>query len=296
MKIIFAFALAALALSSCGTRHAVMDYSMKGVQKDMQLIPAGSFQTDPGKDTVHKTVSVSSFYLCSYETPNGLYLEYLWDLRRNDTAAYRVALPDTLCWRTKMAYNEPYTKYYLRHPSYRNYPVVGVNYAQALKFCDWLTKTYNNWPDRKFKKVVFALPSETEWEYAANGGLTLSFFPWGGPNLRNSKGETLANFLRMDEAQAQRRNIDGKVVYVIEPSFENGDITAPVSTYWPNGYGLYNMAGNVEEMVSEYGITHGGSWNDPGYYLRNGVSETYTRSTETSAQRGFRFKMTVVEQ
>ncbi|MGZ4082766.1 MAG: gliding motility lipoprotein GldJ, partial [Bacteroidia bacterium] len=53
------------------------------------------------------------------------------------------ALPDTLVWREKLAYNEPYVDYYLRHPAYRDYPVVGVSWLQANDFCTWRTDRVN---------------------------------------------------------------------------------------------------------------------------------------------------------
>src|SRR5690606_40992696 len=53
------------------------------------------------------------------------------------------ALPDTLVWRSKLAYNEPYVQHYLRHPAYQNYPVVGVNWLQANDYCIWRTDRVN---------------------------------------------------------------------------------------------------------------------------------------------------------
>ena len=69
------------------------------------------------------------------------------------------------------------------------------------------------------------------------------------------------------------------------------DVTMPVMSFQPNGYGLYNMAGNVEEFMREKGKTHGGSWRDTGFYLLNDVFENYDTLNSTSAQRGFRFVM-----
>ena len=64
------------------------------------------------------------------EVTNFMYLEYLYWLERVYSAdypeVYRKALPDTLVWRSKLGYNEPYVEFYLRHPAYRDYPVVGV--------------------------------------------------------------------------------------------------------------------------------------------------------------------------
>ena len=63
------------------------------------------------------------------------YLEYLYWLNRvygtDYPGVYRKALPDTLVWRDKLAYNEPLVEYYFRHPAYRNYPVVGVTWVSG---------------------------------------------------------------------------------------------------------------------------------------------------------------------
>ena len=73
------------------------------------------------------------------------------------------------------------------------------------------------------------------------------------------------------------------------------DVTAPAESYWPNDYGLYNMAGNVCEMVKQPGISRGGSWRDPGYYLQNSVRQTYKGKDTSSSKRGFRTVIKVIE-
>ena len=56
---------------------------------------------------------------------------------------YKKALPDTLVWRNPTSYNEPFVDNYLRHPSYQNYPVVGVSWVQANEYCAWRTDRVN---------------------------------------------------------------------------------------------------------------------------------------------------------
>ncbi len=93
-----------------------------------------------------KRVTVSSFYLDETEVRNVDYREYLFWLNRvfsEFPAVYKKALPDTLVWRSKMAYNEPYVEYYFRHPAYNEYPVVGVNWLQANDYCAWRTDRVN---------------------------------------------------------------------------------------------------------------------------------------------------------
>ncbi|MFY8022199.1 MAG: SUMF1/EgtB/PvdO family nonheme iron enzyme [Bacteroidia bacterium] len=93
-----------------------------------------------------RRISVSSFYMDETEVTNFHYLEYLhWLLRQygDNPIIHKKALPDTLVWRDKLSYNEPYVLYYLRHPAYRDYPVVGVSWVQAAEYCKWRTDRVN---------------------------------------------------------------------------------------------------------------------------------------------------------
>ncbi len=93
---------------------------------------------------------VQSFYIDETEVTNGMYLEMLdWmkavfppedEEYRN---IYNGFVPDTLVWRNRLGYNEEMTKNYLRHPSYQNYPVVGVSWIQAVEYSEWRTDRVN---------------------------------------------------------------------------------------------------------------------------------------------------------
>ena len=261
-------------------------------------------------NNIPRTVTVSSFYMDEVEVTNFYYLEYLYWLERVFSADYpevhAKALPDTLVWRKKLAYNEPYVELYLRHPAYRDYPVVGVNWLQANDFCAWRTDRVNELilireglfehfpnqinednfnteaylagqyetgkrvegledlnPNRDYRNVrledgillpKYRLPTEAEWEFAAYGLIgnaveeliaDRKLYPWNGHAVRNSDikylGQILANFKR---SRGDNMGVAGKLN-------DNADITAPVFSYWPNDYGLYNMAGNVSEWVMD---------------------------------------------
>lgn len=297
-------------------------YNLAFINKNMKYIPAGSInigisdQDIPyGNQHKSRTVSFKAFYMFNQEVSNGLYGWYMSEIRKKgDTSLYKSVLPDTLVWREKLAYNEPYVEYYLRHPAYAHYPLVGVSYDQCLAFCNWLTEKYNADPKRKFKKVRFDLPDSAQREYAARGGQDLSLFPWGGPYMQNKNGQWMANFKVIDQASVGRMEFEVPTVFgtkekreylvgwgVIYNSIagslnDNADITVPVTSFWPNGYGLYNMSGNVEEFVKPRGKTMGGSWRDTGYYLQNSVYETYDSTHAVSNERGFRFIMIVEEE
>lgn len=201
--------------------------------------------------------------------------------------------PDSLCWVRDFAYsyNEPMAKKYFNHPAFGNYPVVGVSWKQATVFCEWRTLYLNAFLESKKRasESDFRLPTEAQWEYAARGGRSQSPYPWGGPYLRNKKGCLLANF------KPGRGNYPE----------DGGFYTVRADAYWPNDFGLYNMAGNVAEWTSSlyyeggYNFQHdmnpdirwnakdsdpprmkrkvlrGGSWKDVGHFL-----QTSTRSYE----------------
>ncbi|WP_340203224.1 gliding motility lipoprotein GldJ [Ascidiimonas sp. W6] len=93
---------------------------------------------------------VQSFYMDETEVTNVMYLEYLDYLKNvyppedpRYTNIYNGALPDTLVWRNRLGYNEVMTNNYLRHPAYAEYPVVGVNWVQAVQFSEWRTDRVN---------------------------------------------------------------------------------------------------------------------------------------------------------
>jgi gliding motility-associated lipoprotein GldK len=213
--------------------------------------------------------------------------------------------PDTLCWIRDFTYsfNDPQASLYFWHPSYDDYPVVGVSWVQAKAFSIWRTDFMNNSLRKQGVPDVqaYRLPSETEWEYAARGGLDLSMYPWGGPYTRNNKGCFLANFKPL-----RGNYIDDGAVYA-----------AKVGSFEPNEYGLYDMAGNVAEWTrcayapDAYIFTHdlnpnyeydakpsdppimkrkvvrGGSWKDVAYFLQCG-SRDYEYQDSTKPYVGFR--------
>lgn len=258
-------------------------------------------------DNINRRVTVASFYMDETEVRNLDYLEYLYWLSRvyiDYPEVYKKALPDTLVWRERLGYNEPYVEYYFRHPAYRDYPVVGINWVQANEFCRWRTDRVNEFiliregilemdpnqqnennfnteaylsgqydgvvkqdlPDLNpngtgTRKVnirdglflpAYRLPTEVEWEYASVGliGNTLyeriierRIYPWNGHVIRSgepkSMGEILANTMR---GRGDYMGVAGNLN-------DAGEVTTPVFAYWPNDYGLYNMAGNVSEWV-----------------------------------------------
>jgi len=213
--------------------------------------------------------------------------------------------PDTLSWMHDYAYsfNEPYTNDYYSHTAYDDYPVVGISWKQAVAFTKWRTQQMNKFLRANNQQGTpdYRLPTESEWEYAARGGQDLSPYPWGGPYTRNNKGCFLANFKPL------RGN------YVADGALK----TVKVASYNPNGYGLYDMSGNVAEwtsnafdesafsyahdMNSDYHynakeddhsvlkrkVIRGGSWKDIAYFIQNST-RTYEYQDTSKCYIGFR--------
>jgi gliding motility-associated lipoprotein GldK len=163
--------------------------------------------------------------------------------------------PDSLVWMRDFSYsyNEPFTRLYFSHPSYNEYPVVGITWKQAVAFCHWRTNNSNFYLDKGNKRDekidgIYRLPTEAEWEYAARGNSkTNNMYPWGSPYTRTKEGRLLANFK------------PGRGDYFGSDSKNDNIYTSKVQSYPENGYKLYDMAGNVAEWTSS--VYYEGGYN-----------------------------------
>ncbi len=182
--------------------------------------------------------------------------------------------------------NEVHSAFRSLHPDGENAPVQNISHAAAQQYCEWITRVYNcNTGKKKFKKVLFRLPTQEEWTLAAAGGKKQVPYPWGGYYLRNSKGCYLCN---LNATEPCGDCPEGKGA-----DNDGGFFTVPVTSYFPNDFGLYCVSGNVAEMLQQEGITMGGSWKDIGYKCQISVTDQYTESGPTI---GFRVFMEVIEE
>lgn len=253
------------------------------------FIPSGSFTPQ------EMTYSIHSMFMADHEVTNGEYLKFLRDLAsQNRMEDLKTAMPDTTAWNLPGTYLNPYVEYYLRHPAYADFPVVNISAEGAKLYCIWLGEKLSAlYENERFKKM--RLPTTHEWMYAATGGLENAVYSWGTPYVRNGSGEMQGNFLVLgDESISQIDStyqiVSGANTYGIAGNLSDyADVTAPSKSYKPNAYGLYNMSGNVAELVQDFipgdsSLTSngyaamGGSWKSPGYDVRITSKTSFTKA------------------
>lgn len=257
----------------------------KSFRDKFASVPSGVLRTEAGD------LQVQGFLIRTTEVSNAEYRAFVSEVRDSGNDALLAAvLPDTDQWVREHSFQEPYRALYFSHPAYANHPVVNVSRAGAMAYCQWLQEKLNKEAGTEVKYEV-RLPSRSEWWHAANGGQQHVSYAWGGPALRNAKGCALANFRHVGDENVRRDPATGKVEVLSDGSvqvgtvFDGPDITAPVDTYAPNAYGLFNMNGNVAEMLAEPGQAAGGSWRSPGHDVRN---ESLMAFSGPSPEVGFR--------
>lgn len=237
----------------------------------MVLIPGGSFVM--GGDSLwgrsdefpRHEVKVSPFYMDQHEVTNAQFRAFIeatgyvttaekkpdWEELKKQLPVGTPRPPDSLLVAASLVFSPPNHPVSLnnsaiwwkwvpgadwRHPQGRrssiegkdNYPVVQVSWDDAKAYADWSGKR---------------LPTEAEWEYATRGGKPNSIYPWGNEPIE--QGKVKANSW---QGHFPNENTEKDKYYR----------AAPVMTFQPNGFGLFDMAGNVWEWCND--------WYRPDYY------------------------------
>lgn len=205
-----------------------------------------------------------AFYLDATEVTNGRYRAYLRGLSPEERAA---ASPEHSLW-TEAGFRMGWADLYFTGWPFRNFPVVGVSFEQAARFC---------------RAQGGRLPTELEWEYAARARHMGDVSPGEAFRVRGEEGEPLANYSPREG-----------------PAADDYVFAAPVGSFSSNAWGLYDMLGNVAEWTrSPYAsssgpsgngstrLVRGGSWASSGRFFENGAREI-RRPTEASLEVGFR--------
>jgi formylglycine-generating enzyme len=201
---------------------------------ELALIPAGEFLmgSDEGEDDerpAHR-LRIEDFYVSLCPVTHADYARFVRETGYRVPAVYELPLVVTAGGaereRSFRAASQPYL--WLDHtppPGKADHPVTLVRHEDAVAYCGWLATATGR---------GFRLPTEAEWERAARGGTDGRRYPWGERLDRN-----MANFLA-------------------DPSAKPLHGTTACRTYPPNGYGLFDMTGNVWEWVHD--------WYDPRNY------------------------------
>jgi formylglycine-generating enzyme required for sulfatase activity len=236
-------------------------------KESFSLIPAGSFtmgdSLDGISDAPRRTVALDAYYISKYEVT-----KVEWDEVRT--------------W----ALSNGYTDLAAGSGKASNHPVQSISWYDMVKWCnarsqkEGLTPVYyiNNAQTTVYKTGSvdvtnaqvkwsangYRLPTEAEWEKAARGGLSGKRFPWG-----NTISHSRANYYATSD---YKYDLTGNSYH--HPSYKTGSepYTSPVGAFAANGYGLYDMAGNVFEWCWDWHVKYSsGSQSNP----RGATSGTY---------------------
>jgi len=283
------------------------------IPDDMTLVPGGTYamgdsfgEGEADELPVH-TVTVDWLYMGKYEVTNGQYCDYLNSalsqglITVTDDVVYRADSGTTYPYcDTHTANSESYigygrTGFSVMTKSDRdmsNDPMVLVSWYGAAAYCNWrgaqegyqqLYTAYDpNWAC-DLSKRGYRLATEVEWEYAARGGLAGKRFPWG-----DTISHTYANYWACPACSPY----DVNPTEGFHPAWYDGvrPYTAVVGSFPANGYGLYDMTGNVFELCNDFYsdsyyassptdnptgpttgwgyVLRGGGWGQPAYNCR----------------------------
>lgn len=245
----------------------------------------------------HANDTSSAFYMARAEVTNLEYRTFLFDLLIHDKKAeFLKAKPHQDLWLDagSQTNGKKMKDYYFADKKYNDYPVVNITPEGAELYCKWLA----SFTESEEFRLVIRLPYESEWEKAARSTKnSASAYTWGSDSIQNKRGCHLANFCikksseqlkQYTECKPKNFNAYNSAEYMLGDSM----MTAKVSSYNPNDYGLYCIAGNVAEMVydnkTKTVITKGGSWNSDFVHCKISSREELDGKINANPMTGFR--------
>ena len=293
------------------SRNALLTVNPTNILAGMALIPAGNFtmgdNLDGESDAPVHSVYVSAFYMDKYDVTEGLWQQvYTW------------AVAHGYSFDNSGSVNDGYSK----GP---NYPVVVVDWYDCAKWCNARSEMEGRTPayytsaaqttvyrtgDLDLSSACvnwgagYRLATEAEWEKAARGGLSGQRFPWG-----NTINESQANYYAYPlslNSGGYSYDVNSYTGYNV--NFATGNFnTSSVNSFAPNGYGLYDMAGNVWQWCWDwYGtyagvsdprgpasgsnrVVRGGGWRDNAFSCRAaGRGYNFDYPADSYGRAGFR--------
>jgi len=247
-------------------------YDLNPNLTNMISVPAGSFVMGTNSDIgfpddgegPEKTINLNQFHIDIYSVTNSEFEKFITETKYITEAEqygwsfvfYKLLSKVTLA---KIEYKVTSTPWwcvvknaYWRRPegprsnikNRGDHPVVHISWNDAVNYCTWANKR---------------LPTEAEWEYAAQGGVENSIYPWGNELIPNNEHQC-----NIWQGEFPKEN-----------SLEDGYLsTAPVNSYKSNGYGLYNIVGNVWEWTQDWFSTSYPKIRDTNNPLGPGTGES----------------------
>ncbi len=247
-RIIKSFKIAGITRSGAGTPVVISepvnppaDNRRSSYEPEMVYVQGGTFQmgSNDGEDDekpVHP-VTVGNFYMGKYEVTVAQFRNFV------DETSYRTDaetgdgsyLWNGSKWEKRIGVNWKCDAEGNQRPqSEYNHPVIHVSWNDANAYCNWLS--------RKTGKT-YRLPTEAEWEYAAGNGSRHTKYSWGNEDPNGKNEGNVAD----ESAKRKFSNV------TIWNGYDDGYVlTAPVGSFNPNDFGLYDMTGNVWEWCNDW--------------------------------------------